>query len=1070
MKRVAHQVQRQESRGRLLRLVHLIVLAVLLLPALQPLLDGEFTCGFDNDFHLWRAVELEELLRQGVLFSRWAPHMAHGYGYPLYNFSAPASAYVAALLHLAGLSWAWALNLTFIIGWLLSVGTIYLFVSDLLDRPAGLVAAVLYAYVPFHAYDVFYRGGLSQASAWFWPPLILWALRRADRRWGFVVAALGVAGLALTHNAFALLFAPLLLAYILLVARQRGRHTALWGGLAFAVGLGASAFFWLPALSDLRFVHSERLSSAWVFQYASNFLPLDQLFALPRTSDPSLLNDWPARGLGLIPALVALLGLTGLRRRALRLQVGFFAVALGLLVFLVLPISRPVWDVLTPLQRVQFPWRLVGPAALCAAVLSGVGAHQLSSFLSPSPRPSSSGKAGDGGSDVWTVFVPLGLMVLLLVPHLGWFYPRHCPVPQPSSLAGMLAWERASDTVGTTASGEFLPRWVEQTPAGTELEDQIAAGGPVQRFDESRLPEGATLLAAAYHSLGAEITLDTPIAFEARYLAFYFPGWKVMVDGQSVPVTATHPEGLIAFQVPAGRHEIVVRFGETPLRWVADVVSILSLLATAGLMVRGQGAARRTDPLVPRRTSLSSVLLLLGATAGIVLLKLTLIDRVPNPLRRPNLAGGHLQRVDVPAQLIFDGQYRLLGYDDLPDRVRADQSIPVRLYWQDVVPGGPSYRPSLVLQDEDGQAWNDPALRPSRWEREPPSASIWAPDEYALTAVQLDPLVGTPPGEYSVMLGAFDLETLTPFPAYDASGEQLGMDVPLGRVEVLRPRRVADVVPAQHQVDEAFGPVRLAGYGLDRETAAPGDPVFLTLFWRVNQAPEEDLTVRLRLVDSGGETATAYDLPPVRETFPPTMWQAGDLWRGRHSFTLPASLGDGAYHWVLRVCRGEGADCSPLGSRVDLGTLEVSALERRWEPPPLDVAVDAPLGDVVTLLGATLEPSLRDLEPGTSLAVTLVWRAEAEMTTSYRVFLHLVGPDGGMVDQSDGEPANWTRPTTGWLPGEVVLDQRVLSLPGELTPGEYRLVAGLYTVEGGRLVTPAGLDAVVLAELEVDEL
>jgi hypothetical protein len=136
----------------------------------------------------------------------------------------------------------------------------------------------------------------------------------------------------------------------------------------------------------------------------------------------------------------------------------------------------------------------------------------------------------------------------------------------------------------------------------------------------------------------------------------------------------------------------------------------------------------------------------------------------------------------------------------------------------------------------------------------------------------------------------------------------------------------------------------------------------------------------------------------------------------------------------------------------------------------LDVAVDAPLGDVVTLLGATLEPALRDLEPGTSLAVTLVWRAEAEMTTSYRVFLHLVGPDGGMVDQSDGEPANWTRPTTGWLPGEVVLDQRVLSLPGELTPGEYRLVAGLYTVEGGRLVTPAGLDAVVLAELEVDEL
>jgi hypothetical protein len=112
---------------------------------------------------------------------------------------------------------------------------------------------------------------------------------------------------------------------------------------------------------------------------------------------------------------------------------------------------------------------------------------------------------------------------------------------------------------------------------------------------------------------------------------------------------------------------------------------------------------------------------------------------------------------------------------------------------------------------------------------------------------------------------------------------------------------------------------------------------------------------------------------------------------------------------------------------------------------------------------------LGDLQPGTSLAVTLAWRAEAEMATSYRVFLHLIGPDGAAVVQSDGEPANWTRPTTGWLPGEVVLDQRVLSLPEELVTGEYTLVAGLYAVEGGRLVTPAGTDAVVLETLVVGD-
>lgn len=169
---------------------------------------------------------------------------------------------------------------------------------------------------------------------------------------------------------------------------------------------------------------------------------------------------------------------------------------------------------------------------------------------------------------------------------------------------------------------------------------------------------------------------------------------------------------------------------------------------------------------------------------------------------------------------------------------------------------------------------------------------------------------------------------------------------------------------------------------------------------------------------------------------------------------------------MLGLCHG--ADCSRQGSGVELGALEVEAPERRWEPPPLDVTVDTPLGGVVTLLGATLDPPLEDLGTGAALAVTLAWQAEAEMATSYRVFLHLIGPDGVVV-QSDGEPANWTRPTTGWLPGEVVLDQRVLSLPGELVAGEYRLVTGLYTVEGGRLVTPEGTDAVALGTLLIGD-
>jgi len=156
-----------------------------------------------------------------------------------------------------------------------------------------------------------------------------------------------------------------------------------------------------------------------------------------------------------------------------------------------------------------------------------------------------------------------------------------------------------------------------------------------------------------------------------------------------------------------------------------------------------------------------------------------------------------------------------------------------------------------------------------------------------------------------------------------------------------------------------------------------------------------------------------------------------------------------------------------MGEEVSLGTLEVHAPQRLWEAPPLDIEVNACFDNVITLLGANLNPET--LNPGTPLTVTLVWHAEAEMETSYRVFLHLLGPDGNIVAQSDGEPANWTRPTTGWLPGEVVLDERTISIPGELTPGEYDLVVGVYTQHFKRLVSSSGEDAVPIARIALEE-
>ncbi len=112
---------------------------------------------------------------------------------------------------------------------------------------------------------------------------------------------------------------------------------------------------------------------------------------------------------------------------------------------------------------------------------------------------------------------------------------------------------------------------------------------------------------------------------------------------------------------------------------------------------------------------------------------------------------------------------------------------------------------------------------------------------------------------------------------------------------------------------------------------------------------------------------------------------------------------------------------------------------------------------------------MQSYKPGDTLSVDLAWRAQAEMETSYRVFAHLVDTGGRVVAQSDGEPKDWIRPTTGWLQDEVVTESRVLVIPEGENAGSYRILVGLYTVDGTRLVLPSGEDAFELTRIQVSD-
>ena len=107
------------------------------------------------------------------------------------------------------------------------------------------------------------------------------------------------------------------------------------------------------------------------------------------------------------------------------------------------------------------------------------------------------------------------------------------------------------------------------------------------------------------------------------------------------------------------------------------------------------------------------------------------------------------------------------------------------------------------------------------------------------------------------------------------------------------------------------------------------------------------------------------------------------------------------------------------------------------------------------------------LSAGSSLGLTIYWKGLIEMETSYTVFVQLLDGGGRLVAQEDTLPGGGQRPTTGWLPGEVVRDAHRVGIPAGLPPGRYALIAGMYDARTGQRLETVGGGLVRLMEVIV---
>ncbi len=407
---------------------------------------------------------------------------------------------------------------------------------------------------------------------------------------------------------------------------------------------------------------------------------------------------------------------------------------------------------------------------------------------------------------------------------------------------------------------------------------------------------------------------------------------------------------------------------------------------------------------------------------------------------------------DRPALATFADELILWDIDVAPSTERGGR-LRVGICWEVLKTVDAARHFAVHLMDAQGLRWtqvDELGYLPPEWQ---PGDRVWQWFE-----LRVSPKI--PPGTYQVRVILSD-EHANAMPVRSIEGELLGTYVEAGPAKLEADQRWMEELKGQ-ALSRA---VHIAGWSTIDTRHSPGDRVLSEVTWQLAEPVLEPVQARFILYGEDQRIATDWEFPLAIE-YPIAQWQPGETVRQRYLLRLPPELPEGRYAMRLSVTGGE--------EELSLGWVQVEGVARTMEPPPMQHPLSGALllSGKASLLGYDM--STGSLDGDEPLNLTLYWQALSTIETDYRVFVHVLDAHGDIVAQRDVAPADDTRPTTGWIEGEVVADGHSLIPDGGWAPGIYRIATGMYdpvTLVRLEMLSPTGErvldDLYVLGEFQV---
>jgi len=534
----------------------------LLLLSLIPLV-GYMKSGMpfvdDGQDHVARIANFFAALRDGVIVPRWATNLNWGYGHPVIMFLYPLSSYLGSLFHFLGLSFVDSTKMVFIVATMASVYAMYIWMKEAFNKEAAIIGSILYLFAPYRFVDLYIRGAIGEHVAFIFPPLIFYALVKLSKNKDIVLhgslLSFSIALFILSHNAFSLMFLPIIALYTLylfFVEAKRSPHFILNTLFFILFGFGLSSFFWLPALVEGKYTLRDIVTKGVAL---TRFVPFSMF----------LYSPWKYGGGGDATKFLGFsqwFGILGSiflfwksKENKLKWFIAGTIILLVCSLFIMTSWSRPIWEKLMILQNFQFPWRFQMISVFLTALLGGISIPYCIKVLTIQQKQKK------------YVFIAFCIISILVTVHM--WKPRGYKIEQPSFYSGIYN--------GTTDTGESSPVWSVR----------FMEYAPSKRIDV--IGGIATVIERSRTTTEHRYTINATIPSQLLENTLFFPGWNVYVDGKKTDIEFQDPNhrGIITFRVDEGIHEVRVVFQNTKIRTYSEYISLASFAICIMLMIRG---------------------------------------------------------------------------------------------------------------------------------------------------------------------------------------------------------------------------------------------------------------------------------------------------------------------------------------------------------------------------------------------------------------------------------------------------------------------------------------------------